>query len=134
MRMLVVLALLCTAAGPAPVRVVIEVQGLSPNRGQVLLGLCGEAQFLTPRCTFQTMVPVGAARVARVEAAVPPGRYAAQAVYDLNRNGRMDTNMAGIPLEPVGFSRGATGLQGPPTFAAAAVDVRAPQRIVVTLR
>lgn len=115
-------------------RVTIEVRGLSPGRGQVLLGLCTEAQFLSPKCAFQTVVRVGAARVVQVTATVPQGRYAAQAVYDLNRNARMDSNMMGIPLEPVGFSRDAAGVQGPPSFAAAAVDVRGAKRIVITLR
>jgi uncharacterized protein (DUF2141 family) len=52
-----------------------------------------------------------------------PGRYAVAAYQDRNGNRRLDKNMVGIPTEPYGFSNGARGSMGPPSFESAAFDV-----------
>ncbi len=54
---------------------------------------------------------------------LPPGRYAVIAFQDADRDGRIDKNFVGIPTEPYGFSRNASGFLGPPKFDDAAVDV-----------
>jgi len=45
-----------------------------------------------------------------------PGEYAVSAFHDRNNNGRLDTNFAGKPTEPYGFSNDAKGRFGPPKF------------------
>lgn len=64
-----------------------------------------------------------------------PGRYALFAMHDANGNGDLDRNLIGIPTEDYGFSNGAKGVVGPPSFAAAAITVRAgePTRIEIVL-
>lgn len=139
MNSLVALPLVFAAAAisspeSALVRVMIEVNGLSANRGQVLIGVCTEKQFLTPRCAYQAVAKVGPGRAVQTSMKLPRGRYAVQAVYDLNGNFQMDSNALGIPLEPVGFSRNARSRQGPPRFADAAVNIDHPLKLIVTVR
>lgn len=50
---------------------------------------------------------------------IPPGTYALAVVHDENMNGKLDTNILGIPREGYGFSNDAKGLLGAPTFFAA---------------
>lgn len=50
---------------------------------------------------------------------IPPGTYAMAVVHDDNMNGKLDTNMLGIPKEGYGFSNDAKGLVGAPSFSAA---------------
>lgn len=64
---------------------------------------------------------------------LPPGRYAVAAFQDLNANGKLDTNLAGVPTEPFGFSRNARGAMGPPDFADAAVSVPDVRRVEIHL-
>ena len=52
---------------------------------------------------------------------------------DLNGNGEMDTNFLGIPKEPFGFSNNAKGKLGPPSFDAAAFQVREATEIAIKL-
>ncbi len=47
---------------------------------------------------------------------MPAGTYAVVAMHDKNANGKMDTNMVGLPKEPIGFSNGAKIKLGPPSF------------------
>lgn len=64
-----------------------------------------------------------------------PGRYAFFAMHDANGNGDLDRNFLGIPTEDYGFSNGARGVVGPPSFDAAAITVRggAPTRVEIVL-
>ena len=50
---------------------------------------------------------------------LPPGTYALAVVHDENMNGKLDTNLLGIPKEGYGFSNDAKALLGAPSFSAA---------------
>jgi len=54
---------------------------------------------------------------------VPRGAYALKVYHDVNGNGRLDTGRMGIPKEPYGFSNGARGRFGPPSFGAARFEL-----------
>lgn len=50
---------------------------------------------------------------------LPPGQYALSAFHDVNGNGKLDTNWAGIPNEPYGFSNNARPKFRAPNWAEA---------------
>lgn len=50
---------------------------------------------------------------------LPEGEYAVAVYHDANSNGKMDSNVLGIPTEDYGFSNNAMGKFGPPKFDAA---------------
>ena len=50
---------------------------------------------------------------------LPEGDYALAVYHDANSNGKMDSNMMGIPTEDYAFSNNAVGKFGPPKFDAA---------------
>jgi uncharacterized protein (DUF2141 family) len=103
-------------AAPASSVVQLTVHHVQPGRGQLLVGLCREAEFLTSGCTVTVVQPVSANPQPVRLVGAPAGTYAVQVVYDRNRNLRMDTGPYGAPSEPVGFSRDAVGHRGPPAF------------------
>lgn len=47
---------------------------------------------------------------------LPEGEYAYAVYHDLNLNGKMDSNMMGIPTEDYAFSNNALGKMGPPSY------------------
>lgn len=51
--------------------------------------------------------------------AIPPGKYALAVIHDENMNGKLDSNLLGMPTEGYGFSNDAKGVLGPPSFTAA---------------
>jgi uncharacterized protein (DUF2141 family) len=53
-----------------------------------------------------------------------PGQYAIKAFHDVNDNGKMDFNWAGMPKEPYGFSNNAMGTMAAPKFSQASFMVR----------
>jgi uncharacterized protein (DUF2141 family) len=66
---------------------------------------------------------------------LPPGDYAVSVFQDLDGDGRMGTNVIGMPIEPWGMSNDAVGKFGPPTFEQCKVYVPAEGKaIAITLR
>lgn len=50
---------------------------------------------------------------------IPPGTYAMAVIHDENMNGKLETNLLGVPTEGYGFSNDAKGMVGAPSFSAA---------------
>lgn len=110
------------AAGAGELRA--TVLGVKPRQGTVMVALYDSAdnyradrrlvgQMLTPTGTDLTVVFAG----------LPPGRYGVSAFQDIDGNGKLTTNLLGMPTEPYGFSAGAAASFGPPAFEALAVTI-----------
>ena len=80
------------------------------------------------------MVPMRAGAAQLVFPGLAPGRYAVRVFADENGNGKLDTNLFGMPTERYGFSNDAKGNLGPPEFDAAAIGVDADLQTVIHLR
>jgi len=114
----------------------VEVLGITPNHGKVYIAVYDQ----------QEAFPIsGRQRVSQVLASedthltvqfrdLPPGKYAAVAFQDFNGNGKLDKNFLGIPKEPYGFSNGARGSTGPPTFTAASFTLDSNAATTITLK
>lgn len=98
----------------------LEITGFRNNRGQALI-------YLYPNATGfpQTEAPevrkfareIVEQRVDLPIDNVPYHTYALAVLHDENRNGKMDKNLLGFPLEGFGFSLNPTPLFGPPSFS-----------------
>ena len=80
------------------------------------------------------MVPMRAGAAQLVFPGLAPGRYAVRVFADENGNGKLDTNLFGMPTERYGFSNDAKGNRGAPEFDAAAIGVDADLQTVIHLR
>jgi uncharacterized protein (DUF2141 family) len=78
----------------------------------------------TARAVVKVVVPVSASQ-SQVEKFVelPAGHYAVSFFLDANSNGKLDTNIMGIPKERFGFSNNPRILTGPPSFGEAEIEV-----------
>ena len=113
--------------------VVVLVEGLESGSGAVQVDVFSEAHGATfpyaeRGVLIEIRVPASAVRRSGAMISLgdfAPGRYALFAMHDANDNGDLDRNLLGIPTEGYGFSNGAAGTVGPPSFEAAAVNVPA---------
>ena len=48
---------------------------------------------------------------------IPTGTYALAVVHDENMNGKLDTNLLGVPKEGYGFSNDVKAVRGAPSFS-----------------
>ncbi|MDE8653946.1 DUF2141 domain-containing protein [Novosphingobium album (ex Liu et al. 2023)] len=135
MRALVLALPLLIAATPPGAPVSVAVAGIAAAKGRVHVDICPEKQFTREDCPWSAEAMASAGTTVVTVPGVPPGRYAAQAYWDANGNGKADRNFVGMPLELVGFSNDVRVKFARPKFADAAfVHGAAPQRIVVTVR
>ncbi len=65
---------------------------------------------------------------------LPEGTYAVAVFHDENDNDELDTNMLGIPKEPLGFSKGKMKTFGPPDFKECAFELTSDQSISVLIK
>jgi uncharacterized protein (DUF2141 family) len=130
-------AILCAAAARARAAdLSVEIHALRPNGGPVVVALYRDPQdFPIPEKRLAVQTSAGESNTARVVFHdIAAGRYAVVAFQDLNRNGKLDKNLFGVPTEPYGFSQDARGRMGPPSFEAAAFEVTLDSETIITLR
>jgi uncharacterized protein (DUF2141 family) len=122
------LVLPVSGGAAAPARLVVEVSGFHSDNGQLLLRLYGgEAGFPTDgsRALRQVAQPIKGGRAVVELADLPFGSYAVGCIHDENGNGKLDTNLLGIPREGVCASNDAQGHRGPPQWKDARFDFTA---------
>lgn len=107
--------------------VVVRVTDLRSHDGVIRACMTSDHNKF-PRCTrsgssFRTVTPA-AGDVTLTFQDIPPGRYAIALLHDENGNGKADRALTMIPREGFGFSRDAPVQMGPPSFDAAAFQVR----------
>ena len=113
----------------------IEIVGARSSTGVVAVGLFAPGPgWLAERSAVKYERQPAGARTVFVMTDVPPGRYAIAATHDENGNGKLDTNLVGLPTEPYGFSRDARGVLSQPAFDDAAIDVRADATLTIRVR
>ena len=101
----------------------VTVHGVRDDRGQIRIGVCRKAEFLSEACAFHAVVAAQAGDVSASIAAVPPGEYAVAVYQDRDGSGRLKRNFFGMPQEDVGFSRDPGLRFAPPAFAASAIAI-----------
>lgn len=111
----------------------VEVTGARSNQGEVLAGLFADAELWLKKPLRGERVVAGE-RVLLVFRDLPAGRYALSVIHDENSNGKLDSNMLGMPIERLGFSRDAKGNMGPAKFDDAALLLDADTTVKVTLQ
>lgn len=106
----------------APLQVVVE--GVESSKGNVMVAVCTEREFLQPHCSYNGQAKARPGPVV-ITVEVPPGTYAAQAYQDEDNSTDLTQNMLGLPVEPLGFSNNATIRLSAPRFRDAAFQVGA---------
>lgn len=115
-----------TAHAQDTVDLTLTFPALATKQGKVLIAVYDSAQG------WSAGKPVRAVQADAADAeptakalALPPGTYAVRAFQDVDGDGKLGTNPFGLPIEPYGFSRDAKPNMGPPSFDAAAFELKA---------
>ncbi|MCS7019265.1 MAG: DUF2141 domain-containing protein [Cytophagales bacterium] len=100
-------------------KIIIEVNELRNTSGKVLAALYkDEKAFMKDEkqavATAQGII--SGDRTARITFQVPYGEYAFALLHDENNNGKMDTNLLGIPKEGYAASNNAKNAMGAPRY------------------
>ena len=93
----------------------VILENFSNDQGAALIALYDQEGFMTQNRIQEHKLTIenGVAKVVLTD--IAPGVYSIMALHDKNGNGRMDSDVQGMPLEDWA-STGGTLIMGPPTF------------------
>lgn len=103
----------------------VKVAGISAQSGELRLAIYdSEAGWegKAPAHAGQVGKPDGTKSLVFTFEELPPGRYAVRVMHDENGNGKLDSNMLGIPKEGYGASNNPRVMRAP-LFDEAAFDL-----------
>lgn len=104
------------ANGNDTANLTVVVTNLQNKDGKVSVSLYKtEEDFLQKGQSLTTIITM-AGQATVVFKDLRPGTYAVSVMHDQNDNGKLDTAVFGIPVEPYGFSNNARGTFGPASF------------------
>lgn len=123
--MLALILWLMNAGSGAELRV--SLNNIQEAKGSVYVAVyASETDFLSSeKMTDRKIIPVsksGTLDVAFVN--LPTGAYAISCFHDINGNGKLDTNLFGVPTEPYGFSNNARPQFRAPFWGEAKFDLK----------
>ncbi|KQT52551.1 MULTISPECIES: DUF2141 domain-containing protein [unclassified Aureimonas] len=130
-------ALLASVVPSAAADLSITVEGLRNRTGSLSVCLFRDsAEF--PDCgasksAIRRTVPASAAGQPIRFRDLAPGAYAVTVLHDENSDGKLDTNLLGIPKEGVGITNNRLPRFSAPTFGDARIEMPAGRRQTVTL-
>ena len=96
----------------------LTVNGVSSNKGNICVAIYKDQNSFLK---FDRVYKIGSEQAKKGSTLVqindiPKGSYAVAVFHDENGNRKLDTNMFGIPKEPIAFSKGKMKMFGPPKF------------------
>ena len=118
-------------------QVQVTVSGFESEHGQVLIALfLDESGWPNDKGVAfgATVLPIRERQAVAEFKDVPAGAFAISVFHDEDSDHELDTGAFGIPSEHYGFSRGARGSFGPPSFDDARLDLAEGESKQVTIR
>lgn len=120
---------LCLLAGPGVAAVPayagdvkVHVTGVDNRGGDMRVMVCTRETFLK-ECPYRAKAPATKGVTDVVVHDVPPGDYSVVVHHDINRDGKVNRTLLGVPEEGVGFSRNPMLILRAPTFNETSVTV-----------
>ena len=112
----------------------IEIKGVNHlKKGDVRIGVFNEKGFLDNTKVITGKIVKVTKSTINIDFDLPDGTYAIAVIHDIDKNGKLTTNMFGYPSEPYAFSRNAKGNFGPPTFKDASIQLNSHKKISISL-
>ena len=98
----------------------LNVTGLKPNEGTLMIAVYASADTFFKRPAWATSQKVSAASMRIPVCNLDADEIAVTAFQDMNGNQKLDSNPVGVPTEPIGMS-GTPSTFGAPTWAGSKV-------------
>ena len=115
------------AQSGGPATIILKVTGLRSEKGQVRIAVFNSSEtWLGEQPAYSSTIKVDGQSATWKLDDVPYGDYGIAVFHDENKNGKMDKNLLGIPLEPYGFSNNVRATFGPPKWEKGKISVTNP--------
>ncbi|MBR7800843.1 DUF2141 domain-containing protein [Undibacterium fentianense] len=108
----------------------VEVIGISQAKGDIQIAIFDQQNQWLRKAKASKKLIASEGKVQIVFENLADGEYGLSAFHDLNSDGKLDTNVIGIPTEPYGFSNDAVGNFGPPSFTDAKIKIEGAHKLI----
>jgi uncharacterized protein (DUF2141 family) len=103
--------------------ITLMIDGVDEPVGEIRIAIFDSKNGYLENPSLAEIVPVSQTKIEWQIENLAYGQYAIAIYHDKNKNGKLDTNMLGIPLEEYGFSNNARGRFGPASWSQAKFTV-----------
>lgn len=103
--------------------ITLMIDGVNEPVGEIRIAIFDSKNGYLENPSLAEIVPVSQTKIEWQIGNLAYGQYAVAVYHDKNKNGKLDTNMLGIPLEEYGFSNNARGRFGPASWSQAKFTV-----------
>ena len=97
----------------------LVVEGVEDPFGEIRIAVFDSENRYLDEPSYAEIVPVSDTMIEWQIDDLAYGQYAIAVYHDRNKNGKLDTNILGIPIENYGFSNNARGKFGPASWGEA---------------
>ena len=103
--------------------ITLMIEGVDDPVGEVRIAIFDSENRYLENPSLADVVPASQTKIEWQIENLAYGQYAIAVYHDKNKNGKLDTNMLGIPLEEYGFSNNARSRFGPASWSQAKFTV-----------
>lgn len=96
--------LVFTAIASAQVMAILKIEGVEMNGGKVYVSIFNSEPTYKVREAYLTFILDSKNEIVVKDLTLPTGQYVISIFQDSNGNGKLDTNLIGIPKEKFGFT------------------------------
>jgi len=90
--------------------ITVEITGVTINGGNVFVQIYSNERDYRRDIPFMKVILESQNAIVSQEVVLPEGEYLVAAFQDTNNNGRLDTNIFGVPREPAGLTKYTGGI------------------------
>jgi len=108
-------AFLCAGLAFSQHSFTLEISGAKNQGGKIYVSVFNSEYAYDAKKVTYSLVTNAGAEIVHLPIALPAGEYLFSMFQDSNGNGKLDTNLIGIPREPFGFSN-YSGKSAPGNF------------------
>ena len=101
----------------------VKVNNIKSKKGSIRVGLFNTEKDFLKNAVEGKVVKASGDEIMVVFENLQPGDYALSVIHDENENGKLDSNVFGIPKEGFAFGNNAMGSFGPPSFEKAKIAI-----------
>jgi uncharacterized protein (DUF2141 family) len=115
----------------------VQINKVKSNKGKILLSIYNAEKgfpYESTNCIKIFTLNPQVGRVVLSTREIPTGTYAIALFHDVDDNGKLSTNMLGIPKEGYAFSNNASNFFGVPNFKDASFKLTSDTTIVINMK
>jgi uncharacterized protein (DUF2141 family) len=90
--------------------VIVEITGVTIDGGNVIVSIYSNERDYRRDIPFKKIILESQNTIVSQEVTLPEGEYLIAAFQDTNNNGKLDTNIFGVPREPAGLTNYSGGI------------------------